>query len=187
MTEHKHIHVDPKLPLAKQADRGHNRWHPDIAPVVRIASGSTVEMDTIDSMDSQVTPRTTPADLARLETGRAHPLTGPVYVNGAEPGDLLAVKIERIETDDTALTMIMPGVGYLRDMFTKPYLVHWELDGKFARSPQLPGVRIPGAPFMGVMGVAPSHELLEKINAREADLAARGGFVLPPDPKEALP
>ena len=67
MTEHKHIHVDPKLPLAKQADRGHNRWHQDVAPVVRIASGSMVEMDTIDGLDGQVTPRTTPADLASLE------------------------------------------------------------------------------------------------------------------------
>ena len=182
MTAHKHIHVDRKLPLAKQPDRGHNRWHPDVAPVVRIASGSTVEMDTIDGLDGQVTPRTTPADLASLETGRAHPMTGPVHVDGAEPGDLLAVKIEQIIPANTGFTVIMPGFGFLRDLFTTPFVVHWQMANGFATSEQLPGVRIPGAPFMGVMGVAPSHELLQKIAAREAELLARGGRVRPPDP-----
>jgi formamidase len=187
MTEHKHIHVDPKLPLAKQADRGHNRWHPDVAPVVRIASGSTVEMDTIDSLDGQVTPRTTPADLASLEGGRIHPMTGPVHVDGAEPGDLLAVKIEQIIPANSGFTVIMPGFGFLRDLFTTPFVVHWEMANGFATSEQLPGVRIPGAPFMGVMGVAPSHELLQKIVAREAELLARGGRVSPPNPVGAVP
>ena len=101
--------------------------------------------------------------------GRVHPLTGPVHVDGAEPGDLLAVKIEQIIPASRGFTMIMPGFGFLRDLFTTPFLVHWEMANGFAVSPQLPGVRIPGAPFMGVMGVAPSHELLERIVAREAD------------------
>src|SRR5205814_2952234 len=89
---HDHIHLDPAVPLARQSDKGHNRWHPDIPAVVRIASGSTVAMDTIDGVDGQITPRTTPADLTGLEMGRVHPMTGPVHVEGAEPGDLLAVK-----------------------------------------------------------------------------------------------
>ena len=48
---HNHIHIDPALPLVRQADKGHNRWHPDIAPAVRIASGSSVEMETLDGLD----------------------------------------------------------------------------------------------------------------------------------------
>jgi formamidase len=119
--------------------------------------------------------------------GRIHPLTGPVYVEGAEPGDLLAVKIDEILPADRGFTMIMPGFGFLRDVFTTPFLVHWEMSGGFAQSEQLPGVRIPGAPFMGVMGVAPSHDLLDRIVAREAELLGRGGMVLPPDAASAVP
>lgn len=184
---HHHIHVDPGRPLGQQADKGHNRWHPDIEPKIRIASGSTVEMGTIDGCDGQITPRTTAADLATLQMGRVHPLTGPVHVAGAEPGDLLAVKIEAIVTADRGFTAIMPGFGFLRELFTTPFLVHWEMAGGVAISPQLPGVRIPGAPFMGVMGVAPSHELLRRIVAREAELLGRGGMVMPPDADGALP
>ena len=184
---HTHIHIDPALPLARQADKGHNRWHPDIAPAVRIASGSTVEMETLDGLDGQITPHWTAADLASIEMGRVHPLTGPVYVDGAQPGDLLAVKIEQILPASRGFTLIMPGFGFLRDLFTTPFLVHWEMAGGFARSEQLPGVRIAGAPFMGVMGVAPSHDLLKRIVAREAELAGRGGVVMPPDAVGAVP
>jgi formamidase len=173
---HSHIRIDSALPLARQADKGHNRWHPDITPVLCIASGSSVEMDTLDGVDGQITPRTTADDLADLEMGRVHPLTGPVYVEGAEPGDLLAVKIEQIVTADRGFTVIMPGFGFLRDLFTRPFVVHWEMTDGYAMSEQLPGVRIPGAPFMGVMGVAPSHDLLKRIVAREAELLGRGGW-----------
>lgn len=185
---HAHVHLDPEKILAEQqAGRGHNRWHPDISPAVRVASGSTVEMHTIDGLDRQIKRGTTAADLASIDMGRIHPLTGPVYVEGAEPGDLLAVKIEAIDTADRGFTMVMPGFGFLREHFTTPYLVHWEMSGGFAYSRDLPGVRIPGAPFMGVMGVAPSHELLKRINAREADLLSRGGAVLVPDAGSAIP
>jgi len=184
---HKHIHIDQALPLVRQADKGHNRWHPDIAPAVRIASGSSVEMETLDGLDGQIKPGTTAADLAAIEMGRVHPLTGPVHVDGAQPGDLLAVKIEQIVPANRGFTMIMPGFGFLRDLFTTPFLVHWEMANGFAQSPQLPGVRIAGAPFMGVMGVAPSHELLQRIVAREAELLDRGGMVMPPDAAGAVP
>lgn len=182
-----HVHLHPTQPLAEQAGKGHNRWHPDIAPAVRIGAGSTVSLDTIDGLDRQITPATTPADLLGINMGRIHPLTGPVHVEGAEPGDLLAIRIEAIETAPRGFTMIMPGFGFLREHFPEPYIVHWEMSGGFAQSEQLPGVKIPGAPFMGVMGVAPSHDLLARINAREADLLSRGGAVLPPDAAGAVP
>ena len=66
---HNHIHIDPALPLVRQADKGHNRWHPDIAPAVRIASGSSVEMETLDGLDGQIKSRTTATDLAGIEMG----------------------------------------------------------------------------------------------------------------------
>ena len=183
---HARIEVDRSLPLARQTSKGHNRWHPDIEPAIRISSGSFIEMETLDAVDGQLKPGTKPEDL-NIDLGRAHPLTGPVYVDGAQPGDLLAVKIENIITADRGFTAILPGFGYLRDLFTRPFVVHWELAGGFAFSENLPGIRIPGAPFMGVMGVAPSHELLQRIVAREADLISRGGVALPPDATGAVP
>src|SRR5262249_34167043 len=114
-------------------------------------------------------------------------MTGPVFVEGAEPGDLLAVKIEAIATADHGFTCIMPGFGFLRDLFPKPFIVHWEMADGFARARELPGVRIPGAPFMGVMGVAPSRELLQRIVAGEAEIVRRGGRAMPPDAAGALP
>ncbi len=182
-----HIHIDHSLPLAEQAEKGHNRWHPDIKPAIKIAAGSQIEIATLDGLDGQITPRTTREDLASINMGRVHPLTGPVHIAGAEPGDLLAVKIEEILPADHGFTVIMPGFGFLRDVFTEPHIVHWEMAGGFAYSEDLPGVRIPGAPFMGVMGLAPSHELLERIVAREADLLRRGGMVMPPDAGGAVP
>jgi formamidase len=181
-----HIHLDRNIPLAAQAGKGHNRWHPDIEPAVRVAAGSSVEMETLDAVDGQVRPGCNAEDLA-VDLNRAHPLTGPVYVEGAQPGDLLAVKIEQITTADHGFTFILPGFGYLRDLFLKPFIVHWELSQGFAHSEQLPGVRIPGAPFMGVMGVAPSHDLMDRIVAREAELISRGGIALPPDAASAVP
>src|SRR5215470_2432168 len=91
------IHVDRDLPLASQPGKGHNRWHPDIPPALRISAGSFVELETLDAVDGQIKPGTTASDLA-VDLNRAHPLTGPVYVDGAEPGDLLAVHIEKIVT-----------------------------------------------------------------------------------------
>jgi formamidase len=181
-----HIHIDRDVPLASQPHKGHNRWHPDIPPAVHISPGSFVELETLDAVDGQIRPGTKADDLA-VDLNRAHPLTGPVYVEGAEPGDLLAVKIQQIVTADRGFTAILPGFGFLRDLFLKPFLVHWELANGYALSEDLPGVRIPGAPFMGVMGVAPSHELMERITAREAELMNRGGMVLPPEPSAAVP
>ncbi len=180
------IHMNRELPLASQPGKGHNRWHPDIQPVVRVNPGTSVEMETLDALDGQIRPGMKVEDLA-VDLGRAHALTGPVYIEGAEPGDLLAVKIESIVTIGTGFTAILPGFGYLRDLFTSPFLVHWELANGLARSENLPGVSIPGAPFMGVMGVAPSHDLLETIIAREDELMRRGGMVLPPDSSGAVP
>ena len=182
-----HIHLDRGLPLAAQPDKGHNRWHPDIAPKLRISSGTQVEIQTLDAMDGQVRPAMEAAALLATNPLLVHPLTGPVYVEGAEPGDLLAVEIDSIVTADRGFTVILPGFGYLRDFFTEPFVVHWEMENGVARSDNIPGVRIPGAPFMGIMGVAPSHELLGRITAREAELLARGGMGVAPEATDAVP
>ncbi len=165
----------------------HNRWHPHIAPALRIASGDTVELSTRDAVDGQILPHMTTADLPDLKLGRVHPLTGPVFVEGAEPGDLLAVHVEKVEASERAFTATFRGRGLVTDLFPGPILVHWELEDGWATSPQVPHVRIPGAPFMGTIGVAPSLERLRAVNARERAVLDRGLLVMPPRAEDAEP
>lgn len=181
------VRVDRSRRLAQQPETGHNRWHPDIPPVVRADPGDLVVLETRDAFDGQITPATTAAEVARADLSVVHPLTGPVYVNGAEPGDVLEVHIERVEADSFGYTVQVPGFGFLRDFFPEPHIVKWQIAGGFATSPDLPGVRIPGGPFMGTIGVAPSHDLLRQIAMREEALRTRGGAVLPPDSTGAVP
>ena len=182
-----HVRIDRSKPLADEPSVGHNRWHESILPILRVAPGDRVILETRDAMDGQVTPSSTVEDLGRATLGPVHPLTGPVAVEGAEPGDLLEVRIEEIRPEPFGFTTQMPGFGFLRDAFAEPHIVRWTMADGWAVSDDLPGVKIPGAPFMGVIGVAPSAELRETIRAREADVAARGGVALPPDPTGAVP
>ncbi len=181
------IRIDRSKALHQQPSTGHNRWHPDISPIMTVDPNNTVFMETRDALDGTVTSQTEAADLARVEFGRIHPLTGPVYVKGAEPGDVLEVRILEVRPEPFGFTLLMPGFGILREHFPHPFIAKWDIAGGVARSPQIPGVCIPGAPFMGVMGVAPSHELLNRAEARESDLLKRGGVVLPPSPDGAIP
>ena len=185
------IRVDQSKPLGQEPATGHNRWHEEIEPLVEASPGDTVVYETRDAFDGQLDSDSTASDVAGLDLNPVHPLTGPVYVKGAEPGDLLEVKLVEIEADpwdQWGYTIEVPGFGFLRDEFPDPFIVHWRLNGnEYAESDQLPGVRIRCNPHPGILGLAPSPELREKIVEREGDLAGRGGFVLPPDPSGAVP
>ena len=182
-----YIRIDRSLQLGDEPETGHNRWHPDIKPVAELDPGQVVGMETRDAFDGQLNPHTSPPEVAAANLNLVHPLTGPVYVNGAEPGDILEIKILEVAPEAFGFTAQIPGFGFLRDVFTEPFIVRWKIADGYAVSADLPGVKIPGAPFMGIMGTAPSHELLEEINRREADLQARGGMVLLPDSTDAVP
>jgi formamidase len=181
------VRIDRSKPLRDEPHTGHNRWHPDIPPVLRVDPGDTVVLETRDAFDGAVTPDMVSADLHRADLNVVHPLTGPVFISSAEPGDLLEVHILDVAPQPFGFTTIVPGFGFLRDFFPAPYLVKWAIDGGFAASPDLPDVRIPGGPFMGVMGVAPSQELRAQLAAREDELLRRGGAVLPPNARGAVP
>ena len=134
---------------------GHNRWHPDIPPLAAVDPGDEVVFELRDSRDRQIGRDTRHEDL--LETPSiAHPLTGPLEVRGAEPGDVLEVEILGYETEDFGWTAIWPGSGFLGDLFDRPFMAGWELDGAHARSEELPGVAVPAGAFAGIVGVAPS-------------------------------
>jgi formamidase len=183
----KSVEIDRAKRLIEQPATGHNRWHPDVPPILEVGEGEDVLLETRDAIDGQLPPSATAATLATMDAGAIHPLTGPVFVKGARPGDLLEVEIVDVLPEAHAITAIVPGLGFLRDLYHEPYLVHWTLADGFATSPALPGVRIPGAPFMGVVGVAPSRAEVAAWAKREAALASEGGLVLTPDPAGAVP
>ena len=183
----KTISIDRTKRLRDEPHTGHNRWHPDIEPIIEVAPGEALCLETRDAADGQITPGMTVEALTALDPKVAHPLTGPVYVQGAKPGDLLEIEYLDIVPQPHGWTRIRPGAGFLRDLFPDPYLAHWEVRDGYATSPQLAGVRIPEAPFMGTAGLAPSHAQLTAWAEREADLVSRGGFALPPDAQDAVP
>ncbi len=181
------IRIDRGKRLCDEPNCGHNRYHPDIAPVAEIPEGEEIALETRDGLDGQIGPQTTVTDFPKIDVGAVHPLTGPVFVKGAMPGDILEVEFLDIIAQPTAFSAIMPGLGFLRDVMTEPFLVHWDIRDNWATSAQLPGVRIPGAPFMGVSAVAPSAAKLVEWTAREQRVIDRGGFALPPDAAGAVP
>ncbi|MDJ0819449.1 MAG: acetamidase/formamidase family protein [Desulfobacterales bacterium] len=164
-----------------------NRYHPAIKPKVKAKPGQMIVFETRDALDSDLDFQSIPDDVTALDLNLVHPMTGPVYIEGAERGDVLAVTLVDIEPDDYGYTVIVPGFGFLRDKFTKPYIANWRLTRLEATSEQIPAVAIPFNGFMGSVGVLPGEPETEKILAREAQLAEAGGIALTPQPLGALP
>ena len=183
----KSIEIDRSKRLKEEPNKGHNRWHPDIKPILEVDPGEDVLLETRDASDCQIKKEMTVNDLGNLDAKVAHPLTGPVYVKGAEPGDLLEIEYVDVIPQSYGWTRSRPGAGFLRDLFPKPYLAHWDIKDGWATSEQLPGVRIFNGSFMGTAGIAPSSEQLDQWTRREADLVQRGGIAAQPDPEDAIP
>ena len=181
------VTIDRSRRLKDQPETGHNRWHPDIPPIIEVEQHENIVIETRDASDGQVTHETTASDFEAMDQKVSHPLTGPVYVRGAEPGDLLEVEYVEVFPQSYGWTRFGPGAGFLRDVFGQPFVAHWDIEHGFATSAQIPGVRIPDGSFMGTAGVAPSREQLDAWTRRENELLERGGFVLPPDLEDAVP
>ena len=181
------IEIDRSKRLKQEPHKGHNRWHPNVTPVLEVDPGEEVVLETRDAFDVQMRPGMTVADLTGLDSKVAHPLTGPVYIKGAKPGDLLEIENVDVIPQPYGWTRNRPGAGFLRDIFLEPYLVHWDMKDGWATSQQIPGVRIPDGSFMGTAGIAPSQAQMEQWTEREADLMRRGGIAFPPDPEDAVP
>jgi formamidase len=176
------IEIDRSRPLHLGAERGHNRWHPGLAPAASIEAGEEVTFEIRDSRDRLIGPDSDHHDLADLPS-IAHPLTGPLEVRGAEPGDVLELEVLGYETDGFGWTAIWPGSGFLGDLFERPFLARWELADGVARSEQLPGVAVHACVHAGTIGVAPSVELFERARSREDAI----GTVNPPSAEHAWP
>lgn len=181
------IRVDASRPLAEEPTSGHNRWHPDLEAIASVAVGEELTIECRDGLDGQITPDSTPEDVLGMSLGLGHPMTGPIHVEGAEPGDVLEVELLAYEHADVGIAALIPGFGFLSDLFPDPYVAGFRLADGVARSDKLPGIAIPADMFAGNVGVAPSHALMKEQRAREEELKRRGGAVADDLPHEAVP
>ncbi len=164
-----------------------NRYHPMIPAVATAKPGDEIVFHTRDALDSDLQLDSIADDLAAVDLNLVHPMTGPVYIEGAQRGDVLAITLLDIEPDQYGYTVIVPGFGFLRDIYTEPYLVNWRTSRTHAESDQMPGVRVPYEAFMGSVGVLPGETEVDIWLKRETELAAMKGVALPPEPIGALP
>ena len=137
---------------ALSANPTHSVWNRGLPPRLRIDPGDTVHMECLDSSGAQVHARMKLAEYLSIDRARIHALTGPIFVNGAEPGDVLQIDVLEIAHKGWGWTSIVEGLGFLKQRFSAPYLFIWELDGDSSKS--LAPAIVPLRPFCGVMGVA---------------------------------
>jgi acetamidase/formamidase len=142
----------------------HFGWDHSIPPVMTIAAGTTIEFECPDSSGGQLSAKSTVEDVGKLDFARVNPVTGPVFIDGAEPGDALKVTIGAFAPSGFGWTGVIPGFGLLADQFTDPALHIWSYD-KVAMGPAAfsPMGRVPLKPFAGTIGVAPAEPGLHSI------------------------
>jgi acetamidase/formamidase len=137
------------------SDQVHFTWDAGNAAVLTVDSGDTVVVHTRDVSDDQIGPDSTVDVIAGLDWDRVYPLAGPIAVQGAQPGDTLAIEVLDLHTQGWGWTAILPGLGLLSDDFPDPYLRIFDLtagDVTYLRK----DIAIPIEPFMGTMGVCPA-------------------------------
>jgi acetamidase/formamidase len=131
----------------------HRAWEVDLEPVLSIAAGDVVSVETDDFAGGQIGRDATSEDLPSLDFNSIYPLAGPIFVEGAQPGDALAVEFLDFELPDWGWACILPGLGLLPPgEFTDHYLKVFDLT-EGPTTALAPGVRIPVEPFCGTTGV----------------------------------
>ena len=148
-----------------RADQFHLAWDRAVEPILRVSSGDEVEFDALDASCGQITAASTVADIATLDFSRVDQVCGPVYVDGAQPGDTLQVELLDFTPGDWGWTASIPGFGLLADDFPDPALRITRLAAGMAEF--LTGIGIPLAPFCGELGVAPAGEARSTIPPTE--------------------
>jgi acetamidase/formamidase len=138
------------------AEPTQSRWNRALKPRLTIAAGDTVHLSCLDASGAQVTPGAGVEDFLAMDRGRVHALTGPIFIEGAEPGDVLEIQVLKVEHLGWGWSSVTPGLGFLKEQFYEPFLFHWSLAGEVSRSLE-PAV-VPLRPFCGVMGVAPAED-----------------------------
>lgn len=185
--------VDQARSMADQAVPGHNRWHPDIPPAVRVRPGQDIRVECREWTDNQIGDNDSANDVRDVDLTRAHMLSGPIHVEGAEPGDLLVIDIldlgpvpQQVGESPgqgwgyTGIFAKANGGGFLTDRFPDAYKAIWDFSGQACTSRHLPGVKFTGITHPGLFGTAPSAEMLARWNHRERALIATDPDRVPP-------
>lgn len=180
------IHIDPKMAPASQGGLLHNRWHPDIPMVSTVKPGASFRVECADWTGGQIFDDDSANDVRDVDLTKVHYLSGPIGVEGAEPGDLLVVNILDIGTlpsSDWGFTGIFAksnGGGFLTEHYPDARKACWQFEGIFAKSRHIPGCRFAGIMHPGLIGCLPSADLLKTWNQREAALVATDPNRVPP-------
>jgi len=139
------------------AEQKQQQWDNSVEPIMRVEPGTTVKFEDIDASSGQIEPSSTADDVRAMDLSLINPVSGPVYVEGAKPGDALKVVMREFVSSGWAWTAIVPGFGLLAEDFPDPGLHIWRYDTDF-RSPAAFGgmARVPLKPFCGTVGLAPA-------------------------------
>jgi formamidase len=185
--------VDQAKSMRDQVVPGHNRWHPDIPAAATVKAGSSIRIECREWTDSQIGNNDSATDVRDVELDGCHMLSGPIAIEGAEPGDLLVVDILDLgpvpqEIGDapgqgwgyTGIFSKLNGGGFLTDQYPDAYKAIWDFSGQKATSRHIPGVSFTGITHPGLFGTAPSPELLAMWNERERALIATDPNRVPP-------
>src|SRR5215208_959864 len=167
---------------------GHNRWHPDIPAAASTDPGTDFRIECLDWTNLQVRNDDSADDIRDIDLTPCHVLSGPIHINGAEPGDLLVVDILDMgpptgpgnQWGYTGIFSKQNGGGFLTDVYPEAHKAIWDLRGLYATSRHVPDVEFVGIRHPGLIGCAPSHDLLARWNRREQALIETDPDRVPP-------
>jgi len=134
------------------ANPTHSVWDRSLHPRLHIHPGDEVQIECVDASGAQVAPGMTVDEYLKIDRTRIHALTGPIWIESAEAGDVLQVEVLATRHSGWGWSSIVESLGFLKEQFHQPYLFHWTLQGEVTRS--LAPAIVPVRPFLGVMGVA---------------------------------
>jgi acetamidase/formamidase len=132
-------------------------WDNSIEPALEIESGQAVLLHVRDASDEQISRNSGVDDVLELDFSHVNPVSGPIYVKGAEPGDALAVELLELRPQAWGWTAIIPGFGLLADEYAEPWLRISDVDAERGRIRFSERVTLPYRPFPGTLGVAPAE------------------------------
>ncbi|CAN8139723.1 Formamidase [uncultured Thiomicrorhabdus sp.] len=168
-----------KIDLSKSAyenEQIHNRWHPDIPMAATVKPGDDFILECYDWTGGQIKNDDDASDIRDVDLSQVHFLSGPVGVEGAQPGDLLVVDILDIGTFEESnwgfngLFSLNNGGGFLTDHYPDAQKTIWDFNGIMTKSRHIPGVEFAGLLHPGLIGCLPSKEMLKEWNEREKAL-----------------
>ena len=168
-----------KIDLSKspqEHDNIHNRWHPDVPMVATVKPGSDFIVECMDWTGGQIGNNDSAEDVRDVDLSKVHYLSGPIAVEGAEPGDLLVVDILDIGAfadqmwGFNGVFAKENGGGFLTEHYPEARKTIWDFNGIYTKSRHIPGVEFIGLMHPGLIGCLPSQELLDEWNTREQAL-----------------